>query len=265
MAIPGKPRALRRFIAETRLSGFLLIGALFLLWEISARYWVGSDTWPPLSQVLAALAAGLQSGELSQVFGSSLLRMFAGYAAGTLAGVALGLLMASSSWWRALFEPSVELLRPIPIPAIVPPLILLLGIDDGMKIFVIAFSSFFPVVINTLQGAKAVDPTLLAMSRTFRVGSLRTLLRVVLPASLPYIFAGMRISLALAMIVTVVAEMIAGSGGIGFYLVSMQYAMRPAEMYAGVLLVAAAGYGLSSLLMMVEQRLLPWYHEQGVK
>jgi ABC-type nitrate/sulfonate/bicarbonate transport system permease component len=75
----------------------------------------------------------------------------------------------------------------------------------------------------------------------------------------------MRISLALAMIVTVVAEMIAGSEGIVFYLVSMQYAMRPADMYAGVLLVAAAGYGLNGLLLMVEQRLLPWYHEQGAK
>lgn len=254
-----------KLLAETRLSGFLLIVALLVLWEISARYWANSASWPPLSQVFAAMANGFATGELSGVFGSSLARMFSGYLAGAVAGVAIGLLMAFNRWWQALLEPSVELLRPIPIPAIVPPLILILGIDDKMKIFVVAFSSFFPIVINTLQGTKAVEPTLLAMSRTFGVGRLRTVARVVLPASLPYVFAGLRVSLALALIVTVVAEMIAGSEGIGFYLVSMQYAMRPADMYAGVLLIAVAGYALNGLLLMIEHALLPWYHDQGVK
>jgi ABC-type nitrate/sulfonate/bicarbonate transport system permease component len=252
-------------MVETRFAGFALIAALLVLWEISARYWSDSPSWPPLSQVCAALVNGARTGELTQVFGSSLVRMFTGYAAGTIAGVALGLLMASSRWWQALLEPSVELLRPIPIPAIVPPLILILGIDNSMKIFVVAFSSFFPVVINTLQGAKAVEPTLLATARTFGISRLRTLTRIVLPASLPYVFAGMRVSLALALIVTVVAEMIAGSEGIGFYLISMQYAMRPADMYAGVLLVAGAGYGLNGLLLLIEKTWLPWYHQQGAQ
>lgn len=255
-------RKAANLVTETRASGFLLILALLLLWEISARWWVDSASWPPLTQVFAALAAGLTSGELSGVFGSSLVRMFSGYIAGAIAGALVGLLMASSRWCQALLEPSVELLRPIPIPAIVPPLILILGIDDAMKIFVVAFSSFFPIVINTFQGTKAVEPILLAMSRTFGVSRLRTLARVVLPASLPYVFAGLRVSLALALIVTVVAEMIAGSEGIGFYLVSMQYAMRPADMYAGVLLIAVTGYALNGLLLLLEQAVLPWYHQQ---
>lgn len=251
-----------RLVAQTRVSGFLLILALLVLWEISARVWVNSANWPPLTQVLDALVAGLTSGELSGVFGSSLVRMFSGYIAGAMVGAAVGLLMASSRWCQALLEPSIELLRPIPIPAIVPPLILVLGIDDAMKIFVVAFSSFFPIVINTFQGTKAVEPTLLAMSRTLGVRRLRTLARIVLPASLPYVFAGLRVSLSLALIVTVVAEMIAGSEGIGFYLVSMQYAMRPADMYAGVLLIAATGYALNGLLLLLERAVLPWYHQQ---
>lgn len=249
-------------VAGSRASGFLLILALFALWEISARWWADSASWPPLTQVFAALFTGFTGGELGGVFGSSLVRMFSGYLGGAAIGVAIGLAMASSRWVRALLEPSVELLRPIPIPAIVPPLILILGIDDAMKIFVVAFSSFFPIVINTFQGTRAVEPTLLAMSRTFGVSRLRTLARVVLPASLPYVFAGLRVSLALALIVTVVAEMIAGSEGIGFYLVSMQYAMRPADMYAGVLLIAATGYALNGLLLLLEQAVLPWYHQE---
>lgn len=248
--------------ARSRVSGFLLIMALLALWEVSARWWAGSESWPPFSQVLRALVTGLTSGELGGVFASSLARMFSGYLGGAVAGAAVGLAMASSRWCQALLEPSVELLRPIPIPAIVPPLILILGIDDAMKIFVVAFSSFFPVVINTFQGTRAVEPTLLAMARTFGARRLRTLARVVLPASLPYVFAGLRVSLALALIVTVVAEMIAGSEGLGFYLVSMQYAMRAADMYAGVVLIAITGYALNGLLLLAERVLLPWYHQQ---
>ncbi len=111
----------------------------------------------------------------------------------------------------AALEPAVELARPIPIPAIIPPLILLLGVDDAMKIFIVAFSAFFPVLVNTIAGVRAVDPVAIAVAQTFNIGRLRTALRVVLTASLPYILAGMRVSLALALIVTVVAEMIAGS------------------------------------------------------
>jgi ABC-type nitrate/sulfonate/bicarbonate transport system permease component len=164
---------------------------------------------------------------------------------------------------HGLLDTSIELLRPIPIPAIVPPLVLLLGIDDAMKVSVIAFAAFFPVLINTVQGARALDPTLRDMTRTFRVGPLRRLLQVVFPASLPYVFAGLRISLALAMIVTIVAEMIAGSQGLGYYLVSMQYAMRPADMYAAVVLIAFAGYAMTLLFLTLERKLLPWYHQNN--
>lgn len=246
-----------------RLPGYLLVFALLVLWEVSARAFTSSENWPPLTTVLRALAAGLAGGELGAAAGSSLARMLAGYGIGALAGVLIGLAMASSRVVRALLDTSVELLRPIPIPAIVPPLVLLLGIDDAMKVTVIAFAAFFPVLINTLQGARALDGTLRDMTRTFRVGAWRRLVRVVLPASLPYVFAGLRISLALAMIVTIVAEMIAGSEGLGYYLVSMQYAMRPGDMYAGVVLIAVAGYAMTLMFVALERKLLPWYHQNN--
>lgn len=95
------------------------------------------------------------------------------------------------------------------------------------------------------------------------MGKLRTICRVVLPASLPYILAGMRISLALALIVTVVAEMIAGSAGIGYYLMTMQYAMRSSDMYAAIALLAMVGYALNRGVLAIERRLLHWYHSAG--
>lgn len=243
-----------------RLLGFALLLGLLGLWQVSAQGWVDSPNWPPVTDIARALLDGLRSGELVQVFGSTLWRMAAGFAAGCAMGVLLGLAMASVPSLDAALGPLVELLRPIPIPAIVPPLILLLGIDDAMKIFVVAFASFFPVLVNTVGGVRAVDRTTLDVARTLQAGRVRTLTRVVLPASLPYILAGMRTSLALALIVSVVAEMIAGSEGIGYHLITMQYAMRASDMYAAIFLLAAVGYTLNLLLLGVERRLLHWWH-----
>jgi len=222
-------------------------------------YWVSSTSWPPVTDILKAIATGLGNGELAQVFGSTLWRMVAGFAIGSAVGVLLGLGMANFPLVNAALRPLVELLRPIPMPAIVPPLILLLGIDHAMKVFAVAFACFFPVLVNTVGGVRAVDPTALDVARTFQVGRLRALRTVVLPASLPFILAGMRTSLALALIVSVVAEMIAGSEGIGYYIMTMQYAMRPGDMYAAIFLLAALGYSLNLILLGIEHRLLHWW------
>jgi ABC-type nitrate/sulfonate/bicarbonate transport system permease component len=248
-----------RNLARSRLTGVLLIVALLVLWQVSALYWVGSQSWPPLTAVFEAFIEGIRSGELFDIFGSSLYRLAVGYAVGVAAALGVGLLMATVRVAYLALEPLVELLRPIPIPAIVPPLILLLGIDDALKIFIVGFAAFFPVLVNTIGGVRAVDPVAINVARTLRVGRLRTVTRVVLPASLPYVMAGMRISLALALIVTVVAEMIAGSEGIGYYLMTMQYAMRAPDMYAAILVLAAVGYALNRGSLVVERRLLHWY------
>lgn len=245
-------------LGSTRASGVLLVALLLALWQYSAYHWVSSPNWPPVTQIAQALWAG--SGELLQVFGSSLYRMLWGYGLGVGAALVAGLLMASARPVYAALEPMVELLRPIPIPAIIPPLILLLGVDDAMKIFIVAFAAFFPVLVNTIAGVRAVDHVAIDVARTFRIGRLRTALRVVLPASMPYILAGMRVSLALSLIVTVVAEMIAGSEGIGYYIMTMQYAMRSSDMYAAIFVLAALGYALNRGFLAIEHRVLHWYH-----
>ena len=248
---------------STRVWGWLLLLALLALWQVSAMAWVRSTNWPPLTEVGRALADGLRDGELPRVFASTLWRMAVGFVLGAAAGVALGLVMGTMRRVDAALRPLVELLRPIPIPAVIPPLILLLGIDHAMKVFVVAFATFFPVLVNTIGGVRAVDATVLDVARTLHVGRVRTLLRVVLPAAAPYILAGLRISLALALIVSVVAEMIAGSEGIGFHIMAMQYAMRGADMYAAIIGLAAVGYALNRAMLAVERRLLHWWQRDG--
>jgi ABC-type nitrate/sulfonate/bicarbonate transport system permease component len=252
-------RALARRAAHTPAIGVALIALLLLLWQVSAVYWTDSPNWPPLTDIAKAGVSGFASGELAVIFGSSLYRIAVGYLIGVACALGVGLLMANIRLVQVALDPIVELLRPIPIPAIVPPLILLLGVDDALKIFVIAFSVFFPVLVNTVSGVWAVDPVAIDVARTLRVGRLRAIARVIVPASLPYILAGMRISLALALVVTVVAEMIAGSSGIGYYLVSMQYAMRASDMYAAILVLAALGYALNRGFLIIERRCLHWY------
>lgn len=242
-----------------RLNGVLLVLALLALWEISARLgWVLSTSWPPVSLVFVALVQGLASGELLQLLAATLMRALSGYIIGCGCGVALGLLLGTNRWARYILKPIVEVLRPIPAPAIVPPLILFLGVDNALKIFVISLACFFPVFLNTLGGIAAVDDVLLQTARTFRISARRTLLNVVLPASLPMIVAGMRTATGIALVVTVIAEMIAGSSGLGYYIIQMQYALKPEAMYAAVICLAATGYLLNRLVLVAETRFVPW-------
>lgn len=259
----GSALSLKALVGRSRWSGVVLLLVAVALWELSARYWVNSASWPPFSEVLGALFTPATGRELVGVFASSLGLMLTGFFLGALLGLVLGLLIGLSRFLREMLSPMIEFLRPLPVPGIVPPLILLLGIDAAMKVTVVAFSVVFPVLINTAQGVRSVDTTLLDTARTFRYGRLRSLVSVTLPASLPYVFSSLRISLALALIVTVVVEMISGGTGIGYYLMTMQYAMRSAEMYAAVVLLAATGYLLNLVVLTVEQRVLGWYFAQN--
>jgi NitT/TauT family transport system permease protein/sulfonate transport system permease protein len=240
-------------------SGIALVLALCIFWQASVSSGlVDSPNWPALSTVLRAMLEGFRSGEWITVFGSSLYRMTTGYFIGCVTGIAVGVLLATNRTVQAIFGPTLELLRPIPIPAIIPPLIFILGVDNTLKIFVIAFSVFFPVLISTHSGVLAVDPLHLQVARTFRLPTVRRVLRVQLPSAIPYVLTGMRTSLALSLIVTVIAEMIAGSEGIGYYIVSMQFAMRAADMYAAVLMLSAIGYLLNTIFVALEARAIRW-------
>lgn len=241
--------------------GIALVAGLLLLWELSVRTGaVRSDSWPAVSSILQALGTGFSAGGWGAVFGSSLARMAAGFALAALAGIGLGLLLGASATLYRIANPTLEIFRVLPSPAIVPPLIFLLGVDDALKVVVIAIAAFFPILLNTLSGVKAADPVHLLVARTFRVSRRRVLLGIQLPSALPYVFAGCRISLGIALIVTVVTEMIAGSEGVGYYIVSMQYAMRAGDMYAAILLLSAIGYLLNRLFLAVERRAIRWAH-----
>ena len=242
-----------------RFLGLITVLAACGLWEGGTRAeLVDSISLVPLSRIVATFFELVFTGEVFTWLLPSLFRLLVGYAAAGLAGVVVGLLMGYFRVAYYLLEPLVEFLRPIPSPAYIPIVILFLGIDHSMKIAVVAFASFFPVVINTYTGVVNVDPVLVDVARTLGVGRWNTALRVVLPASLPYIMSGLRVSLGIALIVTVLSEMVAGDSGIGFFVLNMQRAFRNADMFAGVVVLGILGYVLNRLFLLVERHLVGW-------
>src|SRR5262245_18417051 len=185
--------------------------------------------------------------------------MFAGYFIGVALGVVLGLLMGYFRVFYSLLEPVTEMLRPIPSPAYLPIVILFLGIDDEMKIFMIGFAACIPVLLNTYSGVRSIDPILLQTARTFGVSGTTLLWQIVLPASAPYTFTGLRVSLAVALLVMVVSEMVAASSGIGYFILSSERGFLIQEMFAGVMNLAVLVYALNRLFLVVESRVLAWH------
>lgn len=267
-SVAGAPHAARagfggRF-RSSRWPGVCCLAVLLVLWELSVRLKiVESLTWPPFSEILATWVRMLAGGELLRPLGPSLMRMFSGYLVAIAAGVTLGLLIGYFRFAYNLLEPLIELIRPIPSPAYIPIAILFLGIGDAMKVFVIALASFFPILLNTYGGVRAVDPVQVDTGRTFGLTRAGIIRQIVLPNAAPYIATGMRVSLGIALILMVISEMVAGSSGIGYFVLDAQRSFQVQEMYAGVITLALLGYTLNRLFLKAERRVMRWHIESS--
>ena len=136
---------------------------------------------------------------------------------------------------------------------------LFLGVDDEMKIFMIAFGAFFPILLNTYSGVRAVDPVQVNTARTFGLSRRRIVQQIIVPAASPYIVTGMRISLAIALILVVISEMVASNNGMGFFILDTQRSFRIREMYAGIIALAIVGYTLNAVFVALERRVMAWH------
>jgi ABC-type nitrate/sulfonate/bicarbonate transport system permease component len=234
----------------------LLVAALV---EFLGRAGIANIAILPLpTRIMQRLWEILAQGGFVEPLLSTSYLLFTAYFAASACAIAVGILVGRSQFAFNLFQPLFELVRPLPKPALLPPLMLLLGIGDAMKMTVVGLAVFFPVLINTVQGVRGVDPVQINMGRTFRIRPLMLVWKVVLPAALPFIFTGLRIGLGLALIVVVIAEMLAGTGGLGFLVIDMQRMFRVVDMYAWLVILAVYGYGLNALFLMIERRIVHW-------
>jgi ABC-type nitrate/sulfonate/bicarbonate transport system permease component len=239
--------------------GALTIAAILAGLEMAVRLgFVNMALTPSPSLVLATTVQIIVAGSLWEPLGSTLYLLFAAYFLGSILAIGSGLLMGRFDPLHDLFEPLIEFLRPLPKPALLPPLILFLGLGDPMKLTIVGMGVFFPVLVNTIQGVRGTDPVQLNVARTFGHSRSNALFRVVLPSALPMIFAGLRVSLGLGLILVVIAEMLAGTGGVGYLIIDMQRSFQVAKMYAWILILAVLGFALNYLFLQLERKMIPW-------
>ncbi len=247
-------------LSDSRLSGALLLLILIALWESLPRSGLlYSRYFPPFSTVVAAFIEGIRSGEIPRHTAFSISRAFRGYLLAVLIGVTLGTLTGAIRWVSDVLEITVELLRPMPSVALVPVAILLFGTSDSYNISIIAFGCTWPIFVNTFEGTRSVDTQWIDTARVYGIRRYGLLRKVVVPAALPYIVSGLRISLASSIIVVTVTEMLASPNGLGFFIMDMYNAYRTPQMYAGIITIGIVGYCLNRLFLVAEGRLMAWH------
>jgi ABC-type nitrate/sulfonate/bicarbonate transport system permease component len=193
----------------------------------------------------------------------SLGRLLVGWTAAVITGVVVGVLVGRSRILSDLLDPSLQFLRAVPGPALIPIFIILLGTETTMRVILIAYGSVWPVLLNTIEGVRTVDPLQIDTARAFRIPRTARLTRVILPAAMPKIFAGVRISLALAIILMVVSELVASTNGIGYRILNSQIMLLLTDMWCGILLLALLGLALNAIFQQIEHYTLHWH--RGVR
>ncbi|WP_338784414.1 ABC transporter permease subunit [Streptomyces sp. DG1A-41] len=228
-------------------------------------WWVASAGstdvyWPPLRTILEAFPDVWTAERLRGDVLPSVLRLAGGYALAAALGVALGTVIGSYRRVRAVCEPVLEFLRAVPPPVLVPVIMLFAGIGDTMKVTVIAAGCVWPVLLNTVEGVRAVDPVMAETARSYGITGVARLRNLVLPSASPQIFAGLRQALSIGIILMVISEMFAASNGLGFTIVQFQRGFAIPDMWTGILVLGLLGFLLSVVFQWVERRALGWYH-----
>ncbi|GLW48638.1 nitrate ABC transporter permease [Streptomyces sp. NBRC 14336] len=246
----------------------LLLRTVFVLAlpaVLVAVWWVASEDstdvyWPPLSTILQTFPDVWTADRFTDDVVPSVLRLSGGYALAAVVGVGLGTVIGSYRRVRAVCEPVLEFLRAVPPPVLVPVIMLFAGIGDTMKVTVIASGCVWPVLLNTVEGVRAVDPVMAETARSYGVTGAARLRHVVLRSASPQIFAGLRQALSIGIILMVISEMFAASNGLGFTIVQFQRSFAIPDMWTGILVLGLLGFALSVVFQLVERRVLGWYH-----
>jgi len=250
-------------LRESRLTGVALIFLLLALWQLSAIYLVHSPTWPTVTTIFESWFENIADGTLIKHLFATLWRQMLGYGLAVVAGITLGLVMGYYRAFYNLLEPLVEILRPIPGPAYLPILVLFVGIGHEMKVVLIFLAALFPILLNTYSGVRSIDRVQFDTARTLGLTTFQTFRELVLPAASPQILTGMRISLAISLILAVLGEMVVSNDGLGYFVLLAQRTFKVPDMFAGIFTLALLGYALNRLFLIAERRVARWHYESS--
>lgn len=228
-----------------------------ILWFVTAGSTSAMN--PSLASIMERFVENWFGEKFVTEFLPSLMRMLAGYGLAIVIGVGLGMVLGLSSFLRRLTSPLVAFLRSIPGAALLPPAVLLLGVGPSMKIAIIAFICLWPILLNTLDGVDETHATMKNTAKVLAITGPRRFFQITVPAAGPRIFTGMRTSLALALILLVISEMIASTDGLGFFILQAQRTFDTADMWSGIILLGLLGYVLTLIFTLIERSVLGWY------
>lgn len=244
---------------SNRWMGALVFVALIGLAEWGTRAgWISALTLPRPSDVLGALVELWQSGLFAKHMFPSLSRLVVGAALGVSLGVTVGVLIGLFSYIRAGLVPLVAALFPIPKIALLPLFVIWFGIDEGSKYALIAFGTFTPTVVATYGAVDNVDRSLIRMGQSFGLSWWSIVRKIVLPGAMPGILSGLRISLAIAIILLVAAEMLGAEYGIGAYILQAGSLYDLERLFAGVMILSLLGVIVSGFIGWIERHVLRW-------
>lgn len=192
----------------------------------------------------------------------SVVRLLSGLSIAIVGGIVLGVLIGSNLTVRKIMGPILEFVRAIPPPVLLPVLMMVIGIGDETKVFLIALGCLWPVLLNTVDGVRSVDPVLRDTTSSYNIGGVTRLRFFLLPAALPRIVTGVRLSLPIALILMVASEMYAATNGLGFSIIYFQRTFQNGPMWAGVVVLGLVGIIMALAFRWFERRILSWYYAQ---
>jgi NitT/TauT family transport system permease protein len=240
----------------------LLVAVALVVWEILARTETISPTFfPPPSSIATVLARALLQGEIVTHAWVTIVRVLTGFALGAGPGLLLGLAMGASFRLRALLDPLVAAAHPIPKIAVLPLILVIFGIGELSKIVLAAIGAFFPMAINTMAGVRQISPIHFEVARSYGATRLKLFTRVVLPGSLPFALTGARLSLNVALMLTIAGELVAAQRGLGQMLWFAWQTFRIEEVYAGLVVISVIGIGLNGILTRFSVWAMPWHSD----
>lgn len=250
---------MKRLLDPVKLAALGFALSLLVAWQLLAdAHLISPIFFPSPLRAVAVLRYRLVDGSLWSSLAATSMRMTIGWLFASLIGIALGAAIGSSRLARDLLNPTLEFIRPLPASAVIPVAILFLGLSNAMSLTVIAFGAVWPVLLASVHGFSSVSPELTDVSHVLGFKRRDFLRKVALPSALPDIVAGLRVSLALALILAVVTEMQSSLPGLGWDIFFAQRSYRSADLYAGLILLALLGFAANHLILIFERRALRW-------
>jgi NitT/TauT family transport system permease protein len=232
---------------------------LLLVWEVAGRAgWIDVRFFPAPSSVFSMLMQMTMTGELVEHTLISLKRLLIGAIIGGVPALALGIVMGLNRTIRAVVDPLISATYPVPKSSILPLALLIFGLGEGSKIFMVAVGVFFPIVINATAGVLEINKIYLDVGKNFKANRWQTFWTIALPGALPVIITGIKLGIGMGLVLIAIAEMIGAKSGLGFLIWSAWETFAVEKMYVGLFMIALIGFLLTMVLNEIEKIFVPW-------